>query len=343
VLSRLTTNTLTPTFSLRETGKRSALLLLLFLLAACSSPPSGSTALAIPSRLYVFADQPLLGHPGRPSAAEGHLLLPAGTGPFPAVVILHGAGGPGPQDRQYAELLAAEGYAALTVDSFGTRGVAKTVDDQLLVSDLTMMADAYAALELLAADPRIDADRIGLLGFSKGGTVALYAANERLAAALSPGGRRFAAHAAYYPWCGLHLYRPRTTGRPILLQIGSADEITRASLCEALAAELAAEDPGVALELVVYPGADHAFDHPLLNGAFELSLPVRRAIPNRCQFDEIEPGRFVVRATGEAVTSETLPQLFRACSSDRGRIAGDSAAAAAAEARLLAFFAAALR
>jgi dienelactone hydrolase len=56
---------------------------------------------------------------------------PAGAGPFPAIVALHGCGGRGP--REYEDALAdaftALGYVLLVVDSFGPRGIANRCFD----------------------------------------------------------------------------------------------------------------------------------------------------------------------------------------------------------------------
>ena len=77
------------------------------------------------------------------------------------------------------------------------------------------VAEAYAALKLLANDPRIDASRIAIVGFSFGGEVAHLSAFERLRAALVPGELRFAAHVAYYP-AGVYGLQAQQdyTGRP---------------------------------------------------------------------------------------------------------------------------------
>lgn len=314
--------------------------LLSALLSGCGLPPAGSQPVAVPTRDYGFVDSLLAGESGRPQSVEGHLLLPAGAAPpYPAVVLLHSSNGFGTLERHYAELLAGAGFAVLAVDSFGWRGVDKTIKDQTLVSEAGMLADAYGALTLLSADPRFDADRIALIGFSKGGTVALYAAFERMAAALAPQGPRFAAHAAFYPWCGLALQRPATTGRPVLVQIGGADEVTPPAACQALAERLAATDPAADLELVVYPGAGHAFDHPLL-GAWGLpitSMPVRGMLPGRCRIEEQPDGRFVESVTGRSVTGADLAEVLALCGSIAGSVQGDEAAAAEAARRLLAF------
>lgn len=308
-------------------------------LAACARPPSGSQHLLVATQEHAFIDTLLAGQPLGAGRVDGYLLLPAGPGPFAATVLLHGAGGFGSQDRHYAELLTDAGYAVLALDSFAARGVEKTVKDQTLVSEAAMLADAYGALALLAGHPAIRGEAIAVLGFSKGGTAALYAAQARIAEALAPGGPRFAAHAAFYPWCGLALQRPASTGRPILLQVGAADEITPAADCATLVEGWRAVEPALALELAVYPGAGHAFDHPLLG---DLALPVRGAIPNRCRFVEQADGGFVEARSRRPVSAENLAETLAACSSPSAWIEGDSDAAAQAEARLLDFLARAL-
>jgi dienelactone hydrolase len=53
------------------------------------------------------------------------------------------------------------------------------------------VADAFAALRRLTSEPKVDADRIAVLGFSFGGEVAHLAAFEVLRSALYPGQVRF--------------------------------------------------------------------------------------------------------------------------------------------------------
>ncbi len=114
-----------------------------------------------------------------PWALPGTLTLPAGEGPFPAVVLVHGSG-PSDRDetayavkpfRDLAHGLAAEGIATLRFDKrtfvhsqkFGVNP-AFTVQEE-------SVEDALAAVRLLAADQRIAADQIYVLGHSLGGVV----------------------------------------------------------------------------------------------------------------------------------------------------------------------------
>ncbi len=310
-------------------------------LAGCALPPLRSESVPLASADPVFLDAIIDHAPASSRTGKGFLLLPdSGTPPFPAVVILHGAQGQGVQDWHYADLLTGAGYAAFAIDSFGPRGIDRTVADQTLVTEAQMMADAYAGLAALRKDPRIDPDRIAVLGFSKGGTAALYAALARVRDALAPDGHGFAAHVAYYPWCGLQPHAPLTTGAPVLVQMGRRDDVTPAALCEALVDELQREAPQALIDLVVYPQAEHAFDHPLLAG---IELDVVGEIPAGCLVREEPPGTFVEQRSGERVTAATLKAVVKACSLPRGHAGGDRAAARQAEARTLAFLRAVLR
>src|SRR5262245_51649013 len=98
---------------------------------------------------------------GQPVTLTGELRLPAraGSARLPAVVLLHGSGGLSSSNQAWAQELNAMGIAVFMVDSFTGRGIVSTSANQEALGRLAMIIDAYRALELLAPDSRIDADR----------------------------------------------------------------------------------------------------------------------------------------------------------------------------------------
>ena len=111
----------------------------------------------------------------------GTLTVPAGDGPFPAVVLVHGSGpqdqdetiGPNETFKDLAWGLATKGVAVLRYTKRTKQYGAKTSDDPnaLTVND-EVINDARAAVELLSKQPKIDAKRVFVLGHSWGGYLA---------------------------------------------------------------------------------------------------------------------------------------------------------------------------
>ena len=150
----------------------------------------------------------LMASTGQPTIIHGDLRFPpVGTNvvpPLPAMIISHGSGGVRP-DREiaWADRLTAQGVAVLVLDSFGPRGITTTAEDQTQLPLAASIADALFALKLLASHPAIDPERIGIMGFSKGGQVALYTALEAFRRSQVEGGLRFALHIALYASCSI--------------------------------------------------------------------------------------------------------------------------------------------
>jgi dienelactone hydrolase len=244
------------------------LLLLLLSTALLASPataetvhfPSGTTPpTPLQQRLARERGQPIAPQPTTELVGELH--RPAGVGPFPAIVVLHGCSGRGP--RAYEDAAAARftelGYAVLIVDSFGPRGITERCTQARSTSDVDRVADAYGGLLYLARLPFVDADRIAVVGYSQGAMVAL--------SAISLGGietlfdRHFRTAIAYYPGCWAE---SGAVSIPTLILIGALDDWTPARDCEAMMARRSGE--GAPLKLIVYPGAYHAFNARSLIG-----------------------------------------------------------------------------
>jgi len=190
---------------------------------------------------------------------QGYLTRPGGSGRFPAVVLLHTCLGLPEDKRSVGEMFASWGYVALFVDDFATRGLEETCS----VDFPEGLADAFGALAFLSRLPFVDPKRVAAVGYSQGADTALEIASGRHASAFAlPDEARFRAAAAFYPPCD-NLGRARLT-MPTLILVGAADGVTPAADCERLAK---AQPLGRAdVTLVVYPGADHAFDLPEFAG-----------------------------------------------------------------------------
>ena len=103
----------------------------------------------------------------------GQFYRPPGEGPFPAVISLGGSAGGLP--RRLPMVLAAHGYAVLSLAYFN---YTSPVDNTSLPYSLFEIPVEYfgKAIEWLQSQPGVDPERIGLIGTSVGGTVALQVA-----------------------------------------------------------------------------------------------------------------------------------------------------------------------
>lgn len=132
------------------------------------------------------------------TALGATLYLPAGRGPHPAVVLIHGSGRATRENtRFYAEFFASHGVAALAYDK---RDVGPIRATELVSSD-DLASDALAGVELLKSRPDIDARRVGLWGGSQGAGIAARAAarspSVAFVVAVSGGGLNMAEHRLY--------------------------------------------------------------------------------------------------------------------------------------------------
>ena len=186
---------------------------------------------------------------------EGYLSKPEGSGPFAAIIYLHGCGGLSENARRYiAQLMTGWGYVSLAVDSFATRGIKNACTELVPVRT----GDALGALSYLSNLPFVDSQRIAVVGSSQGAIVAMELASTDQAKIFEvPQGQKFRAAVAYYPLCGI---ASDELLFPMLILIGELDDWTPAKGCELWMQRRA--NRGAPVRLVVYPGAYHAFDVP---------------------------------------------------------------------------------
>jgi dienelactone hydrolase len=160
---------------------------------------------------------------GKPTRVFAYYAKPAGDGPFPAVVLVHGGGGKA--FREWAEHWAGRGYCALAMDLAGKGPKGPLPDggpdqgddtkfgefNDTTVRDMWTYQAVAAVLRghtLLAGLPEVDKDRVAVTGISWGGYLTCIVAglDHRLKAAVPVYG------------CGfLHensVWKPRLDGFP---------------------------------------------------------------------------------------------------------------------------------
>jgi dienelactone hydrolase len=214
----------------------------------------------------------------------GYLFKPAvqGGARGPAVVMMHGRAGAystlahgvydattlSQRHQFWGRWWAEQGYLAILVDGFGPRGYPQGFPrhsyksrppelDEVTVRPL----DAYGALAYLRARSDVLGDRIGLQGWSNGGSATL--------AAMAPDAPGIADHTptagfraalAFYPACqlkGRFAETDYSAYAPLRLYMGTADEEVSPKRCRVLL-----EDTDGDIKAKFYKGATHDFDDP---------------------------------------------------------------------------------
>ena len=235
---------------------RSLIVFIAAAVSACSAPTSNAERInfdsaARDSRVV----ETFQGKTAYTDRIYGELQLPShGTGPFPAMVIMHSSRGIDASIRDWARMFNEMGVATFAVDSFTPRGIAEPNGAQL--SFPAGVVDSLRALELLQGDSRLDPKNIGVIGFSRGAVAAMSSSFERYrAGVLGRDGAKFALHIPFYGGCAQYA---KTTGSPILIFVGTDDDFVNSDLCRKDAEILRRQ--GTTVELVVYEGALHGFD-----------------------------------------------------------------------------------
>jgi dienelactone hydrolase len=235
---------------------------------------------------------------------------------YPAVVIVHGLGGYlESNEGWHAAEFRKAGFATLTYDSPTARSIRQGSSTGSRGGSpwASAVAEAYAALTLLAGDPRIDANRIAIVGFSFGGEVAHLAAFERLRAALVAGQNRFAAHVSYYPAGvnGVTAGSGAYTGAPILMLLGEKDENLPVAKAEEYLTYARSAGRAPPIDVSIYPGADHAWTIPSLGAArFYPQYPSTR----KCPYLLLGPSRPALLISGREAPMD--PGAFQTCLKD---------------------------
>lgn len=205
-----------------------------------------------------------------------HVAQPAGAGPHPVVLVLHGASDKSwyPVYQEILDRFAQAGYAAVFVDSYTGRNVNGPALRSGAMLPGERAADLLAALDWTRGQPWADGKRIAAVGYSHGAATIL---DSLVLAPPGPGATGLKdvpaggldglkAGVLYYPWCsgpvmGLELMKAVkndwSAPVPILAFVPDKDRDSDVKLCTQILERHAAK--GLPVEIVHYPNAGHTF------------------------------------------------------------------------------------
>jgi carboxymethylenebutenolidase len=183
------------------------------------------------------------------------LAVPPG-GPHPGVLFVHGRSGLNERLKVEAQRLARRGFVVLAPDYH----TARFIPESPIEHDPATEGDVERGLDYLKTVPAVRPGPLGVVGISRGGYHAALLGVKR---------PEVGAVVGYYPHLAnpnapepvqVYRYMPEVEAWrvPALLMVGDQDHQLRRELVVRVAERL--KERGLLVELVVYPGAQRAFD-----------------------------------------------------------------------------------
>jgi len=188
------------------------------------------------------------------------VVKPAGDGPFPAVVLIHTAGGlANGHIKKHAQNLLSKGYVVYVMDSMGPRGYSVINDSARSMFFPTGVKDAYDALDFLNQQSFVDKNRIYEAGMSWGGFVASLLGSKTYAA-VNGAKQRFRASVSFYSSCSYGPYKMiyEDTDMPVLMLLAGADKELKHGNCFKELEEY--KKNGLPIDFFIYEGIGHGWD-----------------------------------------------------------------------------------
>jgi carboxymethylenebutenolidase len=190
---------------------------------------------------------------------SGYFYRPSGTGPFPAVLVLHGKGGQNLSIRDRASWFATQGYVAFAPDYFTPIGMtAEKFDVTFYKNSVDQVREVLGqGLEALKSLSHVAPGRLGVYGHSLGGYLSfILGTRDDVKGIISCSGA----------------YAPTAPARYALTDICSemkaavimfhCDADTLVPIDQANTASNMLKSKGKQYEYIVYPGGGHVFDVP---------------------------------------------------------------------------------
>jgi dienelactone hydrolase len=220
------------------------------LMVACMlMPVAGRAAVKTKEVQYKQGDTPLKGYLAWDDSAKGKR---------PGVLVIHEWWGLNEHAREQAIRLAKAGYVGFALDMFGNGKVARHPQDaQAMAAEANrdpqvVKARFEAGLAQLKKDPRVDAEKIGVVGYCMGGSIAL---------AMAGAGEDLDAVGTFHAGVqNVPQVKKGDVKARILVNTGADDPMAPAGRLDALKQAFA--DAGARIEVISYPGAKHGFTNP---------------------------------------------------------------------------------
>ena len=250
---------------------------------------------AIPVQTLTVTDEQFLkgDASGRPTTIAGVLRLAQGSGRLPTVILVHGSGGFNANVDLWDQQFGPLGISTFAMNSFTGRGIVSTVVDQSQLGRLNMILDLYRSLSVLASHPRVDPNRIAVIGFSRGAQATLYASLKRFHRIWNPGGIDPAAYIAFYSPCiTTYIDDTDVSDHPIRMFHGISDDYVEIGPCRSYFQRLKQRAKDV--EMTEYQDTWHAFNYPLLSTTPTI---VPNAQTTHCDLKEEPLGTIINTAT----------------------------------------------
>lgn len=262
-------------------------------IAAILFAAQAATAAPLPEHFTVDTN-----YNGQKSKVSVHTVFQdIGLDKYPVMFIVHGSGGQShSRELWYARQLAELGVWSVITDHFRYRGVESTAYDQAAVNTDNMVYDAFKVLERIAENPKVDMKRVGIMGFSKGGSTTLHTAIPSVIKQYSEKGHRFTLHIPIYPGC-TNQYFDTNAAAPIYMLLGGKDDYADPNVCLAYAKKFEAK--GSKVKTIVYPNGLHAWD------SMKEEVIYDRRIQNyaKCVMEQQADGSWKESLTGLTVMS----------------------------------------
>jgi len=176
----------------------------------------------------------------------------------PGILVVHEWWGLNAYARKRARMLAGLGYTALAVDMYGNGKLANHPDDagkfsaEVMKNFPAAQARFAAAESLLKAQPTVDPQRIGAIGYCFGGGVVLNMARQ---------GADLKGVATFHgSLAAVNTAQPGAVKAKLMIFTGADDKFVPLDAVESFRKEMT--DAKADFQIVTYPGAGHSFSNP---------------------------------------------------------------------------------